>query len=38
MILDLLKQGKPIKVATNFKIGPQLGTYHQSGAEAARYT
>jgi hypothetical protein len=23
---------------SNLRVGPQLGTYHQSGAEAARYT
>src|SRR5688572_25847460 len=38
MIPDMLKRDKPIKVAINFRVGPQLGTYHQSGAEAARYT
>jgi hypothetical protein len=37
IVLDLLKRDKPIKVAINF-IDPQLGTYHQSGAEAAQYT
>jgi hypothetical protein len=35
MILDLLKRDKPIKVAINLRVGPQLGTYHQSGAEVA---
>jgi hypothetical protein len=27
MVLDLLKRDKPIKVAINFKVGPQLWTY-----------
>jgi hypothetical protein len=38
MIPNLLKRDKPTKVANNLRVGPQLGTYHQSGAEAARYT
>jgi hypothetical protein len=38
MIPDLLKRDKPIKVRSTLRVGPQLGTYHQSGAEAARYT
>jgi hypothetical protein len=38
IVPDLLKRDKPTKVAINLRVGPQLGTYHKSGAEAARYT
>jgi hypothetical protein len=38
MIPDLLKRDKPIKVAINFKSWSTTRAYHQSGAEAARYT